>query len=145
MILRQQQFRRVAHLAEPVLLHFIDAQFGCRAEAVFHCTEDSVHIVLVSLKLNHGIHDVLQNLRTCKGAFLVDMADENHGDAARLGKAEQGRGAFTNLGDAAWRGIHILGGNRLNGVYDYNLRLHLFNIIEDILQRRFGQNQQIVL
>ncbi len=43
--------------------------------------------MLISLKLNDGINDMFQNLRTGDAAFFVDVADEYHGDATRLGKA----------------------------------------------------------
>ena len=88
---------------------------------------------------------MLQDLRSGQRAFLVDVANQDDRHAARLGKAEQGRGAFAHLCDAAWRGIHVFGGNRLDGVDDYDFGLHLFYICEDVLKGCFGQDEQIVL
>ena len=76
MILRQQQLRRVADLAKPVLPHLVNTQFGRTAKAVLDAAQDTVHIMLVPLKLEHGVYDVFQYLRTGNAAFFVDMPDQ---------------------------------------------------------------------
>lgn len=38
--------------------------------------QDTIHIMLIALKLQHRIHDMLQYLRTGDTAFLIDMADQ---------------------------------------------------------------------
>ena len=45
--------------------------------------------MLVALELDDGVDDMLQNLRACQRPLFRDMPDEDHGHAARLGKAEQ--------------------------------------------------------
>ena len=51
MVLAKQQFGRVAHLAQTVLAHFINAQFGGASETVLDAAENAVHIMLVTFKL----------------------------------------------------------------------------------------------
>ena len=97
----EQEFAGVAHLTETILTHFIDAQFGRRAKAVLDAPQDTVHVVLVALKLDYRIHDVLQYLGTCQCALLIDMSDENHRCTRLLGKFQDGSRTLTNLRDAS--------------------------------------------
>ena len=90
--------------------------------------------MLVALELDDGIDDVFEDLRTCQRAFLGDVADEDDGYAAGLGKAEQGRGALTHLSDGASRGLDVLGHNGLDGVDDDQFGLFVLDMFEDMLQ-----------
>lgn len=57
-------------------------RLGCASETVFRGAQYAVHVMLVALKLYHGVHYVLKYLRTGKRAFLVYMTDEYHWRAA---------------------------------------------------------------
>ena len=103
MVLSEQKLRGVGYLPETILLHLINAEFRGAPEPVLHASQDTVHIVLVALELNDGVDDMFQNLRSCEGALLGDMSDEDDWHTACLGEAEEGRGTFTNLGDGTSR------------------------------------------
>jgi hypothetical protein len=42
-------------------------------------------MVVISLELQHHIDDMLEHLRPCQSALLVDMADQQHRDGRFLG------------------------------------------------------------
>ena len=131
MLFGEEQFGGIADLSESGLLHFVDAQLGGGAEAVLDAAQDAVHVVLVAFELYDGVDDVLEDFRTCQCAFLRDVADEDDGHAAGLGKAEQGRGALTHLCDGAGRGLDILGGDGLYGVDNDEFGLDVLDMLED--------------
>ena len=74
--LRHQVLRRVLHRAQSRLAHLVDAELSRTAEAVLLSTEDTVHIVFVSIELQDDIHCMLKDLRTSDAALLVDVPDE---------------------------------------------------------------------
>ena len=61
--------------------------------------------MLVTLKVQHAVHHVLQYLGTGNGAFLVDMADDKDRDLLPLGYLHQRQGAVLHLTDAACGGV----------------------------------------
>ena len=134
MVFRQQKFRRIAHLSETSLLHLINSQFRSTSEAILDATKDAIHIMLVTLKLNDGIDNMFQYLRTRQGSFLIDMSDKDDRDATRLGKSQQGCRTLPHLRHATRTAIHVLGGNRLNGVDDHDVRSYLLDMREYLLQ-----------
>ena len=101
MVLVEQKLRRVAHLAQSCLQHFVYSKLGSASEAVLYAAKYPVHVVLVAFKLYHRVYYVLQYLRAGKGSLLGDVAYEDDRDAARLCKTEQRRGTFAHLCDAA--------------------------------------------
>ena len=134
-VVGEKQFRGILHLTKPLLPHLVDADLRGGSEAVFDAAQDTVEVVLVALKLEHRIDDVLQDLRSGEGPLLVDVADEDHGDATRLGEAEQRRGTLAHLRNAARRTLGLLGGDGLYGVDDDDLGFLLLDVVEDGLQR----------
>ena len=68
------------------------------------------------------------------------MTNEDDGDAAGLGKAEQGRCALANLGDGAGRGFDVLGGNGLDGIDDDEVGLDFLDVVEDGFEGVFAEN-----
>ena len=76
MVLAKQQFGRVAHLAQTVLAHFINAQFGGASETVLDAAENAVHIMLVTFKLQYGVYNMFQYLGAGNASFFIDMADQ---------------------------------------------------------------------
>ena len=57
--------------------------------------------MLVAFKLEYGIYDMFQYLRTGYAAFLIDMSDKDNRRMRFLGKAQDGGGTFPHLGDTA--------------------------------------------
>ena len=145
MLLGEQQFGGVAHLSQTVGPHLVDTHLGGAAEAILDATQDAVHIVLVALKLQHGVDDMLQYLRSGQRSLFVDMADQYHGGAARLGKPEQGSRTFAHLGDAACRRLGRLGADGLYRVDDDELGFLFLDMGEDALERCLTEYQQVVV
>ena len=124
-IVGKEQFGGIGNLAQAVVPHLVDTQFGGTSETVLYASEDTVHIVLVALELKHGVHDVLQNLGTCQGALLGDVADEQDAHSARLGIAQERGGTLAYLRERTGTGFHGLGGDGLYGVDDNEIGLCL--------------------
>ena len=139
-ILGEQQFRRIAHLPQTVLPHLVDAQLGRAAETVLDAAQDAVHIMLVALELQHGIHDMFQHLGTGQCPLLIDMADQYHGDVALLGEFQQQRGALAHLRDAAGRTVHSLCHDGLYRIYDHQLRLLVTDVQENLVKRSLAHD-----
>ena len=143
-IFRKEQFRRVAHLSESSLLHLVDTQFRSTSESVFDTSQDAVHIVLVALKLDDGIHYMFQNLRSSQGSLLINMSYQDNRDATGLGKPQERRRTFPHLRYRAWRTVHFLCSNGLDRVDNYQFWSHLLNMSEYFLQLRFAENRNMV-
>ena len=100
--------------------------------------------MLVALKLNHRIYDVLQNLWSGKRSLLINMSYQNNRNATRLGKTEQGGCTLTNLGNRTRRTVYFFRSNSLDRIYNYQLRSHFLNMAEDFLQLRFAENRNMI-
>ena len=101
--------------------------------------------MLVTLKLDDGIDDMLQNFRACQRTFLGDVTNEDDGDSAGLGKAEQSRCTLTNLGDAAGRALYVFRRYGLYGVDDDNLGLYLLDVVEDFFEGVGTEYEEIII
>ena len=99
--------------------------------------------MLVAFKLNNGVDDVLQDFRTCQRAFLCDVSNEDDGHSAGLGKAEQGGGTLTDLGNAACRRLYIFGGNGLYGVDDDEFGLCFFDMLKDGFEGVLSEDEEV--
>ena len=108
--------------------HLVNAQFRGAAEAVFLAAKHTIHIVLVALKLQYRVHDMLQHFRTCQRALFVDMPDDEEGDILLFGKLQDACSALAHLAQAADARLHALAANSLYGVYHHHLRLQLLHI-----------------
>ena len=86
MVLAKQQFGRVTHLAQTILSHFINAQFGGASETVLDAAENAVHIMLVTFKLQYGVYNMFQYLGAGNASFFIDMADQNDRRICFFGK-----------------------------------------------------------
>ena len=120
--------------------HLVDAQLAGAAEAVLDAAQDAVEVVLVALELQHGVHNVLQHLRSGQRAFLVYMSDEQDRGAAALGILEQGSRTLANLCERTGRGLHALRLYRLYGVDDDKVGLHLFDVLVYLFERRLAKD-----
>ena len=134
MVLAQKEFRRIVHLPQAVLPHFVNAQFGRTSETVLDAAENTVHIVLVTFKLKHGIHDMFQHLGAGYAAFLVDVPYQYDGSVRLFGETQDGGGAFAYLGYASRRRFQRFSRDGLYGIYMY---INLF-------QGRFADDEAIV-
>ena len=142
---REEQLRRVAHLAQTIATHLVDTQFGRTSETILDAAQDTVHIVLVALKLQHTVHDMLQYLRSRDATLLVDMSDEDSRNVALLGKLQQRGCTFAYLYDATRRRLRRLGRDRLYRVNDDDVRLRLLDVRVNLLQRRLAHDQTVRL
>ena len=97
MILCKKQLRWIAHLSQSSLQHLVDTQFRSTSESVLDAAQDAIHIMLVTLKLDNGIHNMLQYLRSRQGSLLIDMAYQDNRNATGLGKAEKMGCTLTDL------------------------------------------------
>ena len=144
MILCKKQFRWVAHLSQSSLQHLIDAQFRSTSESVLDASQDAIHIMLVTLKLDNGIHNMLQNLRSRQGSFLIDMSYQDNRNATGLGKTEKMGCTFTDLRYRTRRTVHLFGSDGLDRVDDDEFRSHLLDMREDFLQLRFTEYRNMI-
>ena len=139
----QKQFAGVGHLAQSVVAHLVDAQLAGAAEAVLDASQDAVHVVLVSLKLKYGIHDMLQHLGACQRALLIYMADEQDAGSSALGILEQAGCTLPYLRQAAGAALHCLGLYGLYGVDDHQVGMGLLYLYKDLFKRCLGEHQQV--
>ena len=76
----------------------------------------------IAFEVQHRVDDVLEHARAGDRAFLGDVADEEHDDAALLGEARQLRRAFAHLRDPAGRRRERLRVDRLDRIDDDDFR-----------------------
>ena len=117
-MMRQEDRRRIGDAFQTPLGHGEDAELIRRAETILDRADETKARMRIAFEVEHRIDDVLENARARDRAFLRDVADENHDDAALLGKPRQLRRAFANLRDAAGRRGQRVGIRRLNRVDD---------------------------
>ena len=142
--MREEQFGRIGDLTESGLLHLVDAQFGCAAEAVLYGSEDAIHVMLVALELYDRVDDVLKDLGSGERTLLIDMSDKDDGCAGGLGVTEQGGGALPYLRDAAGAALHVLGGESLDGVDDQEFGCHFACALQYFLKGGLAKDVDIV-
>ncbi len=76
-VLRQEQRRRIGHLAQALLGHREHAELVDRAEAVLERAHQAEARVRVALEVEHRVDDVLEHARPGERAFLGDVADQD--------------------------------------------------------------------
>ena len=84
-----------------------------------------VHAGVLALEKQLAVDHVLEHLRPRDRALLIDMADNEDGHAAALGQLHEGHGAVLDLRDAAGGSGILRAVERLDGVGNENIRLHL--------------------
>ena len=141
---REQHLARVGNLAQAVLPHLVNTQFRGAAEAVLLAAKHTIHIVLVALKLQHRVHDMLQHFRTRQRTFFVDMPDDEEGDILLFGKLQNPRGALAHLAQAADARLHALAADSLYGVYHHHLRLQLLHIAQYAFKAGLAHDIQVI-
>ena len=110
-----------------------------------------MRVVALAFEIQHGVHHVLERLRTGETAVLGDVADEERRDVVALRGKQKLRGGFAHLPDAAGRRLELQREHRLDRVHDHQRRLHAADFLEDALdaglreqvQRRIANTQPI--
>ena len=75
---RQENRRRVAHLAQSLLAHVEERQLAHRAEAVLGGAHVAEAAGRITLEIQHRVDQVLEHARTGDGAVLGHVADDDH-------------------------------------------------------------------
>ena len=81
--------------------HLEHADVVGRAEAVLQRPQRAVGALALALELQHAVDQVLEHPRAGQRALLGDVADEQHGDPARLGEPRDPVGDLAHLADAS--------------------------------------------
>ena len=102
-------------------------------------------MVAVAVELQHGVDHVFEHPRAGQGAFLGDVADEQHRRARGLGVGDQPIGALADLPHRAGRGPHRGIVQRLDGVDHDDVGPDLVEMAEDVGQHRLGHQPEIVV
>ena len=129
---RHQHFRRVGHLTQPLAGHLENSQFRRGAETVLYASQQAVSPLVVTLELEHHVHDMFQDLRSSDVAVLGNMADENHRHAGHFRIVKQHCRHFLNLRNRACGRIDIGGKHGLNRVHDHQVRLQRIRLRNDV-------------
>ena len=98
----------------------------------------------VALKVQHAVHHVLQHLRSCDAALLVDVADDEHRHPLPFRHLHQRHGAVLHLPHTAGRGVQLLVIERLDGVHNQNIRLLPLHTLQYVPQPRLRQDEQVL-
>jgi len=110
----------------------------------FDTPDDPVCVAGVPFKIEDRIHHVLEDLGTGNRSVLRDMADQKNRDAALFRKQDQLFGCLAHLSHAARRGRQDRGINRLDGIDHDHGRGDGLDLLQDIVQRNFYENHQVV-
>ena len=86
---------------QTVLPHLKNTDLVGGAKAVFICPQDAVTQVLISLKVQHGIHHMLQHLGSRNVAIFVDMPHYKQRDLLSLAGINEQQRRFSHLRYAA--------------------------------------------
>ena len=135
----------VEMLARAGVGHLENAYLIRRAEAVLRGTENAVAHALLALKVQHAVHHVLQHLRTCDAALLIDMPDDESSKTVGLGQAHYGHRTLAHLADAAGCGRNLGVEHGLDGIYDHHSGLHGLYLRLDLRELRLGQDIDLAL
>ena len=126
----------LATSARPALGHLEDADLVGRAEAVLDRAQDAELVAALALEVEHGVDHVLEHARAGDLAVLGDVADQHHGDAARLAKADQLVGGGAHLGDRAGRAVERVDPHGLDRIDDDQRRAaRPSSVVEDVARR----------
>ena len=140
----EQHFRRVRHFAQTGIRHFKDTDLVGRAEAILRRAQQPVGCVRLALKIEHTVDHVLEHLRPCDDALLVDVADDENGHTAALAVLHQAHRAVLDLRDRAGRGGFVVREQGLDGVDDQNVRLEAVCGVQNLVQIGLAEEKQLV-
>ena len=126
----------------PVRRHLEHAKLAGRAEPVLERAHDAMRMMALALEIQDGIDDVLERLGPGEIAVLRDVSDQHDRHVAALRGEQQMRRDFAHLADAAGGGLKPRGEDRLNRIDDHERGLEPFDLLEDALEARFGEQIQ---
>ena len=139
----QHSRRRILHLEQTVVAHLEYADLVGRAVAVFRRTQTAERTAGFALKVQHAVHHVLKNFRTCQRALLVNVANNENRHVAVFRVLHQAHRAFLDLRRTAGSSGQIALVNGLNGVHDQDIRLEQFGFVDDLLHVGLREDVQI--
>ncbi|MCY1489455.1 hypothetical protein D9M68_231800 [compost metagenome] len=140
----EEDRRGVGDFLEAAVGHAEHPELVDRAETVLHRAQQAQAAVGLALEIQHGVDHVLEHPRPGQRAFLGDVADQEHRRAAPLGMPHQQRRALAHLGDAARRGLQLLGEDGLDRVDDHDLGILSPRGGDDRLDAGLGHHLQLV-
>ena len=85
LITTQKQLARVVDLHKTLALHFEHAEFMGGTKAIFNGTQKSMTGETIPLKSEHGVYQVLKDLRSCQHALLGYVANKQQSRVLPLG------------------------------------------------------------
>ena len=141
--MRDQNFRRIVHLAQPLVPHLENTDLVGRAETILDTPQDPVSIITIAFELKNDVHDVFQNFRPRNRPLLGDMADDQNRNLGLLGILEQHGSTLAHLADTSGRGFDPFGVQGLDRVDHDQLRRVLSQLGDDIFERRFAQDHTL--
>ena len=94
-------------------------------------------MIAITLKLQHHIDNMLQNLRAGNSSVFGDMTDDKYRGTRRLGIFQQRSRTLSDLRHTTRRRVQRLGINRLNRVNHHYIGLMLLNLHQDIFEQCF--------
>ena len=95
---------------------------------------------LLALKIQYGIHDMLEEPGSGNRTFLRHMADDKYGNSAPLREPHQLTGHFLHLADASGRRRELVRVDGLDRVDRDRGWLQRLDSFEDLFQGGFGQD-----
>ena len=143
-IIGEEHLRGILHLAETAVDHLIDANLVGGAETILDAAKDTVKILTIALELKDRIDDMLQHLWSGDSTILINMSDEDYGDIRLLGISEESGGALADLRDSAGSRLDVIRADGLNRIDHHETRLDIPDMVEDIFEASFAEDESIV-
>ena len=100
----EEQPARVGDLGDAVAGHLEAADLVGRAEAVLERADEAQRGLAVALELADDVDEVLEQARAGDRAVFGDVADEQHGQVAVFGDADEGARDLAHLAAGRRRG-----------------------------------------
>ena len=134
----QQNLRRIIYASQTLARHLKDANLECCSKSVLYTAQYAVDAIIIALKLQHDIYDMLQHLRTRDCSLLCYVTDDKNRSTRALGILEQRCRTLTNLRHATRRRVEQRRGHSLYRVNNHNIGVQCLNLRHNILEQRLG-------
>ena len=108
MTFRQEQLRWVGNLDQSAIGHLEHADLVGRSEAVLHRAQDSELVPALAFEGQNGVDHVFQYLGAGNRPLLGDMPDQQQGETAAFGDADQLLRAGADLADRSRRAVQVV-------------------------------------
>ncbi len=126
---------RIRDIDESCFGHTEESYLIGRTESVLESSEDAIILVFAALQEEHGIDQVLKNLRSRDSSLFGDVSDKDDGAPCSLGEFHKNLGHVANLCDTPRLRRHIKRRYHTHRIYDDEPRIVPFERFQDILQR----------